>query len=380
MPDLSDFVATFVPLLNKKMNGKAVRFNTNSNKDFQSELRRRVDSYFKENNISKTGNWRLYIKTFVMFSAYITPFLLITFNVFDSKLSWFILAVLMGFGMAGIGMSVMHDACHGSYSKNDRLNRILGFFSIAFLAGNSQNWKTQHNVIHHTYTNVHELDEDIAPIGVLRFEPHSDKKWIHKLQFVYAWFFYGFLTLAWSTVKDFKQVIRYNKEGHLDAANTTLRKELTIIILSKIVYYGYMLIPYFVIPEMTLLEWVIGFCTMHFVAGLTLAIIFQLAHVTDDNEYPMPDNGELEHNFFVHQLSTTMNFATKNPVISYVVGGLNFQVEHHLFPNISHIHYPRISKIVQSTAEEFNLPYHTGKTFWGALAAHTKMLYILGRA
>lgn len=104
------------------MSAKHVRFNVGSNKDFQSELRKRVDSYFKENNISKSGNWKLYIKTFVMFSAYICPFLLITFNVFDTKLSWFILAVLMGFGMAGIGMSVMHDANHGSYSKNDKLN------------------------------------------------------------------------------------------------------------------------------------------------------------------------------------------------------------------------------------------------------------------
>ena len=361
------------------MSTKNARFNTSSNKDFQSELRKRVDSYFKDNNISKHGNWKLYFKTFVMFSAYVVPFLLITFNVFDSKLSWFILAILMGFGMAGIGMSVMHDANHGSYSKNDRLNKILGFFSMSFLAGNAQNWKTQHNVIHHTYTNVHELDEDIAPIGVLRFEPYSEKKWIHKFQFIYAWFFYGFMTLMWSTIKDFKQVVRYNKEGHVKAAGTTLGKQLVIIILSKIVYFSYMLIPFFIIPEMTFLNWVVGYCVMHFVAGLTLAIVFQLAHVTDENEYPMPENGELEHSFMVHQLSTTMNFATNNPVISYVVGGLNFQVEHHLFPNISHIHYPKVSKIVEATAKEVNLPYHTGKSFWGALAAHTKMLYTLGR-
>ena len=361
------------------MSANAVRFNSGSNRQFQSELRKRVDSYFKDNNISKNGNWKLYIKTFVMFSAYVTPFLLIVFNVSDSKLIWLLLSVLMGFGMAGIGMSVMHDANHGSYSKNQTLNKVLGFFSLAFLAGNAQNWKTQHNVIHHTYTNVHELDEDIAPVGVLRFEPHSDKKAIHKLQFIYAWFFYGLMTLMWSTVKDFKQVVRYNKAGHLEAAGTTFRKELAIIIASKIVYYAYMLIPYFVVPEMTFLNWVLGFVVMHFIAGLTLAIVFQLAHVTDENEFPMPENGELEHNFVVHQLSTTMNFATGNPVISYIVGGLNFQVEHHLFPSISHIHYPKISKIVQATAKEFDMPYHTGKSFLGALYAHTKMLYTLGR-
>src|SRR4051812_11621294 len=168
------------------MSATALRFNTNANRPFQTELRKRVDSYFKENNISKNGNLHLYIKTVVMFAMYLIPYFLIVLNVFESKTIWMLLAVLMGLGMAGIGMCVMHDANHGSYSKNNRLNRILGFFSIGLLSGNSLNWRIQHNVIHHTYTNVHEHDEDIAPLGFLRFEPHAEKKKIHKFQFLYA--------------------------------------------------------------------------------------------------------------------------------------------------------------------------------------------------
>jgi linoleoyl-CoA desaturase len=361
------------------MSNKTLRFNNGANRTFQTELRKRVDSYFKDNEITKNGNLQLYIKTFLMFASYLVPYFLLVFNVFDSKSAWLLLAVLMGFGMAGIGMCVMHDANHGSYSKNDRFNKILGFFSIGLLSGNSSNWRIQHNVIHHTYTNVHDHDEDIAPVGVLRFEPHAEKKKIHKFQFLYAWFFYGLMTLMWSTVKDFKQVIRYNKGGYLKTANTTFAKELTIVIISKVAYYAYMMIPYFLIKEMTLLNWITGYLVMHYVAGLTLAIVFQIAHVTDEIEYPLPnEEGSLDNNFIEHQLRTTMNFATNNRFISYLVGGLNFQVEHHLFPGISHVHYPQISKIVESTAKEFNLPYKSEKTFIGAVYEHTKMLYKLG--
>lgn len=361
------------------MSKNTLRFNNGDNRTFQNELRKRVDAYFKENNITKHGNMHLYLKTLVMFAAYLVPFFLIAFNVFESKSIWLLLSILMGLGMAGIGMCIMHDANHGSYSKNDTFNKGLGFFSIALLSGNALNWRIQHNIIHHTYTNVHEHDEDIAPIGFLRFDPHSEKKKIHKFQFLYAWFFYGFMTLMWSTTKDFKQLKRYNAEGHLKAANTTYGKELMIVILSKVFYFAYMIIPFFTVPGMTFLNWLTGFVVMHYVAGFTLAVVFQVAHVTEDNEYPLPNaEGTLENNFIEHQLRTTTNFAMNNPIISYLVGGLNFQVEHHLFPGISHIHYPKISKIVASTAKEFNMPYNYEKTFVGAVYEHTKMLYKLG--
>lgn len=361
------------------MSANALRFNTNSNRQFQNELRKRVDSYFKENNISKHGNIHLYLKTIVMFSMYLVPYFLLVFNVFESKTIWMLLAVLMGLGMAAIGMCVMHDANHGSYSKNNTFNRILGFFSIGLLSGNSLNWRIQHNVIHHTYTNVHEHDEDIAPMGFLRFEPHAEKKKIHKYQFLYAWFFYGLMTLMWSTVKDFNQITRYNKEGHLKSANTTFGKELAIVIASKILYFAYMLVPYFLIKDMTVLNWISGYLVMHFVAGLTLAIIFQAAHVTDETEFPVAtDANMLESNFIEHQLRTTMNFATESRLVTYFLGGLNFQVEHHLFPAISHVHYPKISKIVEATAKEFDMPYKSEKTFAGAVAEHAKMLWKLG--
>jgi linoleoyl-CoA desaturase len=357
-----------------------IRFN-NTNRQFYNELKKRVDGYFKENKISKNGNLNMYLKSVFMFAAYFTPYLLITLNVFDSKLIWFLLAVLMGFAMAGIGLCVMHDANHGSYSKNTTFNKILGYISINILGGHSMNWRIQHNVIHHTYTNIHEEDEDIAPPGFMRFEPHAKRKWIHKLQFVYAWFFYGLMTLMWSTTKDFKQLNRYNKRGLLKGSNTTFAKELAVILVSKIIYYGYMSLPYFLVKDMTFLNWLCGFLMLHYIAGLVLAMIFQPAHVVQETEFPLPsEEGMLEDHWAQHQLRTTMNFANGDPIFSWLVGGLNYQVEHHLFPTICHIHYPKISKIVEQTAKEFNLPYLRRKTFVGALWSHEIMLWKLGRA
>lgn len=360
-------------------NPKTLRFNTGANRNFQTELRKRVDAYFKENKIAKHGNINLYIKSILVFASYLVPFFLIVFNVFENKTAWWLLSAIMGLGMAGIGMCVMHDANHGSYSKNEKFNKALGFFSIALLSGSALNWRIQHNVIHHTYTNVHDHDEDIAPLGFLRFDPHSKKKAIHRLQFFYAWFFYGLMTLMWSTTKDFRQLKRYSQEGYLASANTTYRRELAIIIVSKLLYFAYMLVPYFTVPGMTFMNWLLGFVTLHYVAGFSLAVVFQVAHVTEENEFPLPTEGALENNFLEHQLRTTTNFAMNNPVISYLVGGLNFQVEHHLFPGISHVHYPKISKIVAATASEFNMPYRYEKTFTAAVFEHTRMLYKLGK-
>jgi linoleoyl-CoA desaturase len=361
------------------MNTNIVRFST-SNRQFYTELKKRVDNYFKENNISKTGNFNMYAKTVLMMLAYFVPYFLLTFQVFESKMAWFLLAALMGFAMAGIGLCVMHDANHGSYSRNKKLNSILSL-TINMLGGHSANWRIQHNVIHHTFTNVHDHDEDIAPPGFMRFEPHAKRKWVHKLQFLYAWFFYGMMTLMWSTSKDFKQLNRYNKRGLLKGLNTTFKKELTIIIVSKVIYFAYMLLPYFLIKEMTFLNWFVGFLTVHYIAGFVLAAIFQPAHVAEATEFPLPcDEGNLENDWAIHQLKTTMNFATGDKIFSWMVGGLNYQVEHHLFPTICHVHYSKISEIVKETAAEFNLPYLNKKTFAGALWSHEMMLYKLGRA
>jgi linoleoyl-CoA desaturase len=243
------------------------------------------------------------------------------------------------------------------------------------------NWKIQHNFLHHTYTNIEGMDEDITGKGVLRFSPHSPQAWYHKYQHFYAWFLYGFMTMLWVTTKDFRQMKRYSDQDFLVKFNTTKRKEFTIMIISKIFYYFYMVFLPLYILDIAWWQVAIGFCTVQFVAGWILAFIFQLAHVVEHAEFPLPnDAGNIENEWAIHQVETTANFATKNKLISWLVGGLNFQIEHHLFPKISHVHYPAISKIIKKTCDEFDVKYIEYKRMRDAVISHTLHLKRMGTA
>lgn len=351
-----------------------------SRHEFFSTLTQRVNQYFKVNNIERTANVHMIVKTIFMFSLYLVPFILILTGRFTATWELIGLVVLMGLGTAGIGLSIMHDANHGSYSKKPWVNNLLGL-SLNLLGGNAFNWKVQHNVLHHTYTNVHEVDEDISPRGVLRMAPGSAWKPFHRFQHWYAWFFYGLLTIVWIVLKDFGRLNRYDKEGLVKKQKTTAFTEWSILIFTKLFFISYaFVLPVLLVPSISWWEPLVGFVIMHYIAGFILAIIFQPAHVIDGTEYPVPDDeGQLENNWAIHQLHTTTNFGRKHRAFSWFVGGLNYQVEHHLFPNICHVHYRAIAPIVEQTALEFGLPYKSKETFIGALAAHFKIMKELGK-
>jgi linoleoyl-CoA desaturase len=321
------------------------------------------------------------LKSIAMFTLYLGPYFLFLSNVITNGYLLLGLSVLMGIGMSGIGLSVMHDANHGSYSKNHKINKMMSW-SMLFIGGSSLNWQLQHNNLHHTFTNIEGHDEDIAPLGFLRFSPHAEHKKIHKYQFLYAWFFYGLMTLMWALTKDFSQLRRYNKMGLLPGMHITFKKAFIKLLLSKIFYLGYMLVIPMLVIDLPWWQILIGFTAMHFTCGLALALIFQPAHVVEMTEYPTPvtaDSLAMEDDWASHQMKTTANFAPKSWLFSWFVGGLNFQIEHHLFPNICHVHYKKIAPIIKETAKEFNLPYHSKTTFVGAVVSHAKLLYQLGK-
>ncbi len=358
-------------------NIRDIKFSKNMQPAFIELLRERVNTYFKENHISKQGNGKMFRKTIFMFSLFLIPYLLMILNVFSGVVPFFILWVLIGFGMAGIGLSVMHDANHGSYSKNRTINKMLGY-TLNLLGGNSFLWKIQHNYLHHAFTNIEHADDDINVPLFLRFSPHSEKHRIQHFQHIYVWFFYAISTLSWVTTKNFLQFFNYRKKG-LIKDKREFNREITKEIMWKLSYYFFLLaLPIMVLP---ISVWMIitAFIVMHCVIGLTLSSIFQPAHVMPTSQYPLPnDDGNMENSWAIHQLLTTSDFAPNSRFLSWFVGGLNFQNEHHLFPNICHIHYRSVSKIVKKTALEFNIPYNVQPTFFQAIRNHVKMLKFLG--
>ncbi|MDV3307991.1 MAG: acyl-CoA desaturase [Cyclobacteriaceae bacterium] len=347
--------------------------------NFYNTLKKRANAYFKSASSTRHANSEMVFKTIFMFSLYLVPVLLLYTGAVQTGWLAMALCMLMGVGIAGIGLSVMHDANHGAYSNRKWVNNLLGY-SLNLIGGNAFNWQIQHNVLHHTYTNIYDVDEDISPRGILRMTPHSEWKSFHRFQFVYAWFVYGFMTLAWVFAKDFNRLIRYQKNGLIRKHHTTEGKEWSILLVTKALYLSYTLILPMVFLPFTWWQVCIGFFAMHFVAGFILAIIFQPAHVVEGTEFPMPDDsGNMQNTWALHQVATTSNFANNSRLFSWYVGGLNFQIEHHLFPNVCHVHYRHLASIVRSTAEEFNVPYRTLPTFLQALLGHGRLLWDLGR-
>ncbi|HHB52036.1 MAG TPA: acyl-CoA desaturase, partial [Saprospiraceae bacterium] len=241
-----------------------------------------------------------------------------------------------------------------------------------------KNWIIQHNVLHHSYTNIDGYDEDIQN-NLMRFTPNQKIRKIYRFQAFYAPFFYALMSIYWFVSKDFEQLVRYQKKGLLSGQGLTFNKALTQVIIHKVWY-----ILLFIVLPITLVNvpwWIsiLGFFIMHFITGLALALIFQPAHVVERSTFPKPDkDSSIENNWAIHQMRTTSNFADKSILFSWFIGGLNYQIEHHLFPKICHIHYKKISKIVKATAQDFNISYHQHKTFFGALKSHFILLNQLG--
>jgi linoleoyl-CoA desaturase len=358
-----------------------VKFAPRNGVGFFDTLKQRIDEYFTTNNLQMTGNSSMKLKSVAIVSMYLLPYLLLVLGVGSLHLFLFYgLWILMGVGMVGIGCSIMHDSNHDSYSDHKGLNKYLSKI-IILVGGYDVTWRLQHNVLHHTYTNIDGLDHDIDAGILLRFSPHTERRKFHRFQHIYAWFLYGLLTFQWATIKDFRQVMQYEKLGLLKKEKLTLNKALLQVALYKVFYYSYIIVLPILFSGVAWYHILIGFFAMHFLAGLALSCIFQLAHVMEDCEFPAPsDSNKMNNNWAVHQMLNTANFAPKSKIMAWFIGGLNHQVEHHLFPYICHVHYKRIAGIVKNTAQEYGVPYYEKPTLLAALLDHGRMLKKLGRS
>jgi linoleoyl-CoA desaturase len=285
--------------------------------------------------------------------------------------------VLLGGVVAAIGFNIMHDGAHGSFSKHKIVNNIAAF-TLNILGGNSFMWDMKHNVIHHAYTNIDGVDDDIDIQPWMRMSSTQPKYAMHKYQHIYFWFLYSMLYVLWIFLLDYQKYFK-KRIGVMPIKKMSAKDHLvfwSFKIVNLILFVG---LPIYTIG---FTGWLVGFLTFTILAGLTISIVFQLAHTVEHTHFPMPntETNKLEDEWAIHQLKTTANFAPRSKVISWLVGGLNFQVEHHLFPKISHIHYPEISKIVKQACKEFNIPYIEYPKMYQAIASHVHFLKQMGRA
>ena len=352
-----------------------IKFSNKSAPSFMKDLKKQVNQYFEENKLSRKANASMVLKTFAMLIMTFGPYALIMTNQFSVWVMWG-LAFIMGVGVAGIGFSVSHDALHGAYSSNNGINTALGL-TFDLLGANGYMWKITHNVIHHTYTNIQGIDEDLEVSPLLRLSPESEHKPIHKYQHLYGLATYSLSTLFWVFVKDYKYLLQKDLGPYRNIKHD--KGQIAILIGMKIVYYTYMIVLPLMILSITWWQFLIGFLTIHLTAGMILGIVFQLAHVVEGPEHFTSKGVEtMEDSWIVHEMKTTANFARTNKLLCWYVGGLNFQIEHHLFPKVCSIHYPAISPIVKRVANEHGIPYNDQPTFRSAVRSHITMLKELG--
>jgi len=179
--------------------------------------------------------------------------------------------------------------------------------------------------------------------------------------------------------KDFIQLKRYRKKDLIKTQNVEYKTAFSKLVSAKIFYYLFILVLPLVFSTQVWWLTLVFYFSMHFTSGVFISVIFQLAHVVSETDFPQPKlSGEMDNNWAIHQLHTTANFGKKNLPLSWFVGGLNFQIEHHLFPNICHVHYRKLSEIVKATAQEFDLPYYQNSLI-GAISSHAKHLHKLGK-
>lgn len=342
---------------------------------FHSELKRRINEYFEQKGKSTTGNSSLYIKAAVLVIGFIATYVHL---VFFTPVPWLAIieCLLLGVLTAAIGFNVMHDGAHGSFSKSKWLNDLAAL-SVNFLGANNFMWKTKHNVIHHAYTNIDGVDDDIDARPLLRLCETQKYYKVHRFQHLYFWAAYSLLYLWWIFFTDYKKYFT-KKVGNMPLKKMEPLDHITFWSF-KVIHLGlFVALPIYMVG---VIPWLVGFLTLGLFAGFVLSIIFQLAHTVEHTHFPVvnPDTGKLDDEWAVHQLKTTANFATKSKLISWWVGGLNFQIEHHLFPKISHVHYPALSKIIKKACADFGVPYIEYPKLHMAVASHVSYLKHLSR-
>lgn len=358
------------------METQRVIFSTEETGRFGSEVKRRVAEYFESRGLSPKADIWMIVKTLAILTIAFGSYGLILTGWFPPP-QMLGLAILMGIGTAGIGFCVAHDALHDAYSSNPRVNRLLGY-TFDLIGANSYMWKITHNVIHHTYTNIHGVDEDLEVSALLRLSPGATRRPFHRFQHLYAFAAYALSTLNWVFLKDYKLFLRRDLGPFKNRRNPA--REVFGLLGWKLAYYGYTIVVPLMVLEIAWWQFLIGFLAMHLTAGLILGVVFQLAHIVEDTEHLQPaDDGSMSHAWVLHQMETTSDFARGNRWLSWYLGGLNFQVEHHLLPKVCSVHYPTISRIVQSLADAHGVPYHHHPTLAGAIRSHCFTLRRLGQ-
>jgi linoleoyl-CoA desaturase len=355
--------------------GSAATLGFGRDTAFQLALRQRVAEYFDATGRPPRGGWQMYAKTVILLAGFALVYALLVLAA-ETWVQGVVLAILLGLFTAGIGLNIQHDGGHRAFSDRPWVNRLMAL-TLDLIGGSSYLWRWKHGIFHHTYVNISSHDTDID-LGILaRLAPHQERRGFHRWQHLYLWPLYGLLAIKWQCLDDFRKLVRGRINQHRVPRPTG--RELLIFIAGKTVFFTLAFgIPLQFHSPATVLSF---YAISGMVAGFLLSVVFQVAHCVEEAEFPMPRDGtgRLDRAWAVHQVETSVDFCRRSRIMSWLVGGLNFQIEHHLFPRISHIHYPAISGLVEQTCRDFGIRYTVHRSLWAGIASHFRWLRRMGQ-
>ena len=339
-------------------------------------LKTSVAQYFDQGDLKSRGNGQLYAKALIILAGMVALYVHL---VFFTPI-WYVAlpeCALLGLFITGTGFNVMHDGSHGSFSQRTWINTLAGA-TLECLGGSAYIWKVKHCILHHTFTNVEGVDDDINIGYLMRVNVHQRKLRMHRFQHLYCWFLYMMVYIVWVYQVDYQRYFT-GRVGPVPMPKMSLAEHLKFWAGKILNTFLFVVIP---ISRVGVAHALIGLAITMATAGVALTIVFQLAHTVEHTDFPLPDSSDnkLPDEFAIHQIATTANFATQSRLVTWLVGGLNFQIEHHLFPKIAHVHYPQISRIVRQVCLERNIPYVEHTTMRKAVGAHLRHLQAMGRA
>ena len=341
---------------------------------FLRDVRHDVEAYLANAGVRRRGRYALYVKAGTALGLMAGGWLGLMLASPGLPLALLFLAALT-FGAMLTAFSVQHDANHGAFFGRTWHNHLLGWSSDALLGYSSYVWRVKHNVAHHTYTNVDGFDDDIAQVPVLRLAPSQPSRWWYRWQHVYIWPLYCLFTLKMQFIGDVNSLIR----GQIGQSAVRRPRGWALFgyVGGKVFFFAWILVvPMLVYPWWAVLAALVGISAA---TGLVVATTFQLAHCVEEASFATPEELCAERRVWaVHEVESTVNFCPGNRFLTWFLGGLNYQIEHHLFPRIAHVHYPRIAGIVERHARRHGVRYSAHASLAGALRSHSGHLRWMG--
>ncbi len=347
-----------------------VSFEKND-KDFAIEIKQAIDQYFSTKKNGTKANGKMWVKIFFWLIMWAFSYLsLFIFNLKGPAL--FVLGIFHILTHLFVAFNISHDANHFSISDNKKVNHILSY-TLDLIGASSHLWRIAHNLEHHSFINVEGVDPSVEGYGVMKLTPETEHKKQYKYQYLYVFFIYSLSTLNFVLTKDFKLINDFKKRGHTFKTSKVLE-----IIFFKLVYYSYMFVIPILLLDVSFFQVLFVFIIGHVIIGLTLALVFQCGHLTNEAEYPHVHDGKISSSWIKHVIQTTGDFGKNQKLLTWLCGGINIHAIHHIYPHICHIHYKEVSAILKEIVESHNLKYREIPTFGMAIRSHIKLLKKLG--